>query len=305
MTRTRALLALLLVLAVAGCREAPAVPAQPSAPTSAAGPAASGVHHLVVDGRDRTYRLHVPSGLDDPAPLVLVLHGGFGSGEQAERSYGWGALADREGVVVAYPDGLQRAWSVGDGCCGAPGREGVDDVAFAEAVVRDVSASTRVDAHRVYATGISNGGMLAHRIGCDSTVFAAIGPDSATLLGSCPHAAPLSVISVHGLADENVRYDGAPGTGVARIDGPPVPDVDVHWRAVDRCAPPTSTTDGDVTTSVARCPDGRAVELVTVAGAGHQWPGSTAAPRPGADPPYPGLDATAVIWAFFAAHPKR
>ena len=63
-----------------------------------------------------------------------------------------------------------------------------------------------------------------------------------------------------------------------------------------------------VTTSTANCPAGRTVELITIAGAGHQWPGAKpsvlAQKLLGTDPPSAALDATAVIWRFFAAHPK-
>lgn len=257
------------------------------------------VRTVVVAGVERSYRLHTPAGLSGAAPLVVMLHGGFGSAEQAEDSYGWNAVADREHFRVAYPDGLNRAWNVGAGCCGRPGRDGVDDVGFVAAVVADVAGT---DPGRVYATGISNGGMLSHRLACDTDLFAAIGPVAGTLLGPCPDPRPVSVLAVHGLADRAVRFDGAPGTGVAEIDGPPVPAVLAAWRAADRCPAPTVTRSGPVTTSTADCPDGRTVSLVTVDGAGHQWPGSESV-RAAADAPSDALDATATLWAFFAAHP--
>lgn len=269
----------------------------------------STAHSLTWDGRERTYRLYRPRTLPTPAPLVVVLHGGFGSGQQAESSYGWDGLADRERVLVAYPDGLGRAWSAGGGCCGSSGREGVDDVGFVAHVVSAVQQSVPVDPARIYATGISNGGLLAYRLACDSTVFAAIGPVAATMLGDCAHPAPVSVIHVHGAADRNIRLDGRRGEGVAHIDGPPVPSVIAHWRAVDGCPGASVSASPPVTVSLAECPNGRAVELVTVDGAGHQWPG--AARRPvvekalGLDPPSTALDATATIYRFFAAHPKQ
>ena len=80
--------------------------------------------------RDRTYLLYRPASLSQqvPAPLVVVLHGGYGSGSQAERSYHWDALADRQGFVVAYPDGIGRSWNAGGICCGPALRDNVDDV---------------------------------------------------------------------------------------------------------------------------------------------------------------------------------
>jgi polyhydroxybutyrate depolymerase len=151
--------------------------------------------------------------------------------------------------------------------------------------------------------------MLAYRLACDTSLFAAIGPDSATLLGECPSPHPLSVIHIHGLADQNVPFAGGAGDGFAKIDGPPVPSTIAQWRAVDSCAAASASTAGAVTTSIARCPGGNEVELITIAGAGHQWPGS--APRPvsekllGTDAPSQALNATATIWAFFAAHPRQ
>jgi polyhydroxybutyrate depolymerase len=109
-------------------------------------------------------------------------------------------------------------------------------------------------------------------------------------------------------ADKNIPYQGGPGDGVEHIDGPPVPAVNARWRAVDRCQPPVISTVGTVTTSAASCPADRAVELITIAGVGHQWPGSTpnllAQRLLHTDPPSTALDATPVIWQFFAAHPR-
>ncbi|MBG0830230.1 polyhydroxybutyrate depolymerase [Planomonospora sp. ID67723] len=261
------------------------------------------VHTIAVDGRERGYRLYRPASLPAKAPLVVMLHGGFGSARQAERSYGWNAEADRRRFAVAYPDGYGRAWNVGGGCCGRPGRQGVDDVAFISRMVAEVGRELRTDPRRVYAAGISNGGMMAYRLACDTTIFAAVGPVAATRLGGCPAPEPLSVVHVHGLADEAVRFDGAPGAGFAGIDGPPVPEVLAAWRTAGRCGRPAVSGSGPVTTELARCPRGRAVELITVRGAGHQWPGGEVV-RERADPPSTALDATAVIWRFFAAHPR-
>jgi polyhydroxybutyrate depolymerase len=201
-----------------------------------------------------------------------------------------------------------HAWNVGGACCGRPGQTSIDDVGFVVAVVDSIGEAMPVDAQRTFATGISNGGMLAYHLACSTSIFAAIGPVAATELGACPDPEPLSVIHVHGTADTNIRYDGSQGAGVGKIDGPPVPDLIASWRAVDGCGPPTATTADPVTVETATCPSGRAVELVSVAGAGHQWPGAQPNPRGdllGLDPPSNALDATKVIWDFFEAHPRR
>ena len=297
-------LVLLLVL-LCGCR-----PLRGHATASSTGAVAVGksTRTLEVDGRTRTYEVFRPAGLAGPAPLVLFLHGGYGNGTEAERYYGWDAEATRERFVVVYPDGVDRAWDTGGGCCGKPAAQGIDDVAFLTSVVSAMSAAMPIDARRVYATGISNGGIMAYTFACRTRILAAIGPDSATQLGACPSPAPLSVIHVHGTADTRIRYAGGEGNGSAHIDGPAVPAVNAEWRRTDSCAAPVVTVAAPVTTSVATCPGGRAVELITIAGAGHQWPGSPARPVlqriAGTDPPSTALDATDVIWRFFAAHPQ-
>jgi polyhydroxybutyrate depolymerase len=189
-----------------------------------------------------------------------------------------------------------------------PGRTDADDIGFITAMVSAVERAVPVDADRVYATGISNGGIMAYDLACHTTIFAAIGPDSATELGGCPDPGPISVIAIHGTADKNIPYAGGEGDGTAHIDGPSVPAVNAGWRQTDKCAAPAVTTAGTVTTSVADCPAGRAVELITIAGAGHQWPGAVpnllAQRLLHTDPPSTALDATAVIWRFFAAHDR-
>jgi polyhydroxybutyrate depolymerase len=310
LARAGASCALVAALALlAGCRADPGQPGTASTgPTAASAiPVGSSTHSIAVGGATRTYIVYRPAVLPASTPLVVMMHGGYGSASQAERSYHWDAEADAGHFLVAYPDGLNRAWNTGGGCCGIPGRTGTDDVGFITAMVSAVSRALPVDASRVYATGISNGGIMAYTLACRTTVFAAIGPDSATQLGGCPHPSRVSVIAIHGTADHNIPYTGGPGDGTAHIDGPPVPAVNAGWRRIDQCAPPAASVAGPVTDSVAKCPAGRSVELVTIAGAGHQWPGATAKPALQKllqlDPPSTALDATAVIWRFFAAHP--
>jgi polyhydroxybutyrate depolymerase len=298
-------------LTLAGCGIAVRHAASGPGPDTATGPvipAGSSSHAMDVGGVRRTFIVYRPASLPAAASLVVMLHGGFGSARQAQKSYGWDAEADRGQFVVAYPDGLGRAWNTGGGCCGTPGRTNADDIGFITAMVSAIERQLPVDANRVYATGISNGGIMAYTLACHTTIFAAIGPDSATELGGCPAPAPLSVIHIHGTADKNIPYQGGEGDGVAHIDGPPVPSLVARWRGIDHCTAPATKTAGMITTSTAACPGERTVELITIAGAGHQWPGATPNPLAqrllGTDPPSTALNATQVIWQFFAAHPR-
>lgn len=300
-----ALLATTMLIAVA--RRIGDRVASPAA--SQAIPVGSSTHTIRVGGLQRDFLVYRPARLSRPASLVVMLHGGYGSAAYAERAYGWDQQADAGHFLVAYPDGYHHAWNTGGGCCGIPAAENVDDVAFITDVVRTIEREMPVARSRVYATGISNGGIIAYTLACKTSVFAAIGPDSATQLGACPAPHPLSVIHIHGTADTHIPYHGGIGPGPAHIDAPPIPALNATWRGIDHCAAPRITTTGVLTTSIASCPRGRAVELITIAGAGHQWP--AAKPNPLAqqilhsDPPSTALSATATIWRFFAAHPAR
>ncbi|ORW29120.1 polyhydroxybutyrate depolymerase [Mycobacterium paraense] len=275
--RLAALVGVLLVLA--GCSSWSDPPAGFVTGTS--------LHHIQVGGLERSYRLYKPVGVPPSAPLVVVMHGYSGSGRQVERDYQWDGLADSGKFLVAYPDGLGRAWNVdGETCCGRSGRDGVDDVGFIKAAVTDVAKNLGVDPARVYATGMSNGAIMAFTLACTTDLFAAIGPVAGTQLNACRTPHPTSVMHIHGTTDRLVPYGGGPGFSV--INGPSVPDVNAFWRNVDQCGTPAVTTSGPVTTSTAGCAQGHSVVLVTVAGGGHEWP------------PF----ASQALWQFFAAHSR-
>jgi polyhydroxybutyrate depolymerase len=277
------------------------------APGSQSIPVGQSTQTIETGGMARSFHLYRPQGLADAAPLVVMLHGGFGTGEQAERSYHWDAEADSGHFLVAYPDGLNRAWNAGT-CCGEPQRVNADDVGFIAAMVDAIEQQIPIDRARVYVTGMSNGAMMALRLGCQTDIFAAIAPVAGTLLTDCSQARPTSVLQIHGTADDRVPYSGGPGKAVAfngnpRVDGPSVESVNATWRAIDGCGPPASSTAGSVTTQTAGCPDGRTVELIAVAGAGHQWPGGAPSPllqQFGIPAPSTALDATDTVWQFFA-----
>jgi polyhydroxybutyrate depolymerase len=249
-------------------------------------PDGTSVHTMAFGGLNRSYRVHKPPGLAGPAPLVVMLHGAFGDGEQAESDYGWDPLADSAKFVVAYPDGVGATWN-GHGCCGKAERQNIDDVGFITTMVGQISADLPIDKSRVYATGISNGGIMSYTLACNTGVFAAIGPDAATQLDPCRSPHPTSVMHIHGTADPLVPYKG--GQGFSVINGPSVPEVNAFWRNVDQCGAPAATTNGPLTTSTAGCADNRSVVLITIDGGGHvEWPSFF----------------TQKLWEFFAAHPR-
>src|SRR5439155_12228136 len=129
---------------------------------------------------------------------------------------------------------------------------------------------------RVYVTGISNGAMMAYRLACQLPGrLAAIGPVAGTMTTECGPATPTSVLHIHGLADQNVPFDGGAGSkGVAKDARPSVPSVIAYWRRIDGCGQAQVSQQGPVHTEAADGARGTNVTLITVDGAGHQWPGS-------------------------------
>ena len=296
-------------------------PGTPKAPTTIAAPPPSSTPTVAnvpgpqVNVADRSFIVHHPNGSRPrvPGPLVVVLHGGLGGAEQAQSAYGWDAVADRNGFTVLYPEGLPiaigHAWNAGS-CCALPAALGVDDVGFISAIIDTLVNAKVADPKNVFATGMSNGAMLTYRLACDRPGrFAAIGPVAGTITSDCPTPAPISVLHIHGEADANVPFDGSATTkgttaGTVRMS---VPTALERFRTAAKCPVPTTSTAGPVTRQSSSCPGGIDVNLITIAGAGHQWPGSPVQPTAaaaaiGVDPPSQALDATAQLWDFFAAH---
>ncbi len=292
-----------------------------SADPQVAPEATTGSRTLTVDGQERTYRLHVPDGLPagEEVPLIIALHGGLGSGEQFARSSDLDTLADVEGIITVFPDGLSRraegggrTWN-GGYCCGFAQASDVDDVAFIEAVVGQVSDEYPVDPARVGAMGHSNGAIMAYRLACEaSSTFAAVVAVAGSLgVDDCDPDDAVAVLHIHGDSDQNHPLEGGVGPK-SIIPGEfsfrPATDAVETWAELDNCDPaPALTDDGALTvTRWSGCDDGTEVILTVIADAGHPWPGGEPNPlteeRTG--PPTQALDATTEAVAFLLAHPR-
>jgi len=275
-------------------------------------------------GQTRTYLLHVPKQYDGlkPLPLVVMLHGGFGSGRQAARSYGWSEKADRVGFFVVYPDGIGRVptWNAMHGC-GEAYRNKVDDVGFIRQLIARLRRDLKVDTKRIYATGMSNGAMLSHRLGAEmSDVLAAIAPVAGSVGGRSLRAGPLrmppapkhnvAAIIFHGTKDAMVPYEGGRGSKsfMPRWDAS-VTESAAFWVESNRCRPRPvrqELANGKVKKETyAAGPNGVPVVLVTVVGGEHAWPGGRQTRFLKAGHPDGAISATEEIWTFFAAHPRR
>lgn len=272
------------------------------------------------DGRERTYHVYVPASLpaDLAVPLLIAMHGGTGWGEQFERASRFDGIAEANQFIVAYPDGIEigpafplgRVWNGGD-CCGPAAKQEVDDVRFISMVIDSVSGSHRIDPKRVYAAGHSNGGIMSYRLACElADKVVAVGLQAGWLaVDSCNPSKPVSVLHIHGAADENAPIDGGRGSrSISGVDARPAADGVRTIAAANRCpSTPARTEAGDFTTELwSPCRDGTEVQLVKVRGASHGWMGSDGNPVSDriVGEPYQGLDASAEIWTFLAAHPR-
>ncbi|MBO9577290.1 MAG: hypothetical protein J7480_00795 [Microbacteriaceae bacterium] len=246
----------------AGAPADPGAPAAPGTTETRTIDAGSG-------GSAREYALHVPAAMDESPDLVVVLHWWGGSMEEASAAHGWADASDQRGFLVAFGSGVDHSWNAG-GCCGTAKDKQIDDLAYIDAVIDAVSAEYGVD--RVVVAGTSNGAMMALRYGCETDRDVGLAAVSGSLFVDCADGRPKDVVMVNGLADETVRFDGQPGS--SGIDGMPVPDAFATWRSIDGCGEParTDSPDGQVHTDAATCADGRRTELITIEGAGHQWP---------------------------------
>ena len=238
---------LLLLSACAGERASWTSGDEPEPPPSPAVEIRTGNQWLTAtraDGTDGRYLLHVPAGHGSgrPAALVLVFHGAPGTAQEMVRMTDFGAVADDEGFLVAYPDAFD-----------AP-----EDV---EALLDDVAARTEVDPRRVYATGFSRGASTTYLLAAElADRIAAFAPVSG-LPYDVPPTRPTSLIAVEGLAD-----DLASG----------FPDANRWWARYNRCRAPSSDTarwgDREVQRTVAACEDGTQHVVHAVPGMGHAWP---------------------------------
>lgn len=270
---------------------------------------------LVSSGETREYLVHVPESYDGttPTPLVISLHAGATWPAHQMNLSRWNALADEEGFIVVYPSGspefldVVRIWHSFE-----LGRGLERDVRFISELLETLQSSYNIDAARVYANGMSNGGGMAFVLSCTlSDRIAAVGvvaPAQSLPTGWCTDPRPVPLIAFHGIADPIVPYDGGPlGDPFNPVKPvfPAVEDFVGRWAQRNGCAarPIHSTFAPDVTRlEYPDCADGAPVVLHTLAQGGHSWPGGKPPPAWWVGPTSDAVDATREMWAFFRDH---
>lgn len=271
---------------------------------------------MMQGGVARSYLVRIPGSLSQherKVPLVMVLHGGGGNAANAERMTGFSEKARKEGFIVVYPEGTGRfngkllTWNAGH-CCGFAMNNQMDDVGFIAALLDRLIKDYPVDPKRVYVTGISNGGMMTHRLGMElSSRFAAIAPVAAAIFGDEKKPAyPVSAIMLNGLLDESAPPQGGPPGGrfPDAWDGTPTkPALEqaAFWANANGCAATPETRDRTAyLLTQYRCPANRAVAMYLIKDNGHAWPGGQKG-RPRGDTPSSTVNGTDLIWEFFSS----
>ena len=249
-------------------------------------------------GGGRPVTVHVPASYTagHPAPLLIVLHGYGGSGGSQNAYFHLGDAAARRDMIIAYPDGTKdhsgsRFWNATDACCNFDGSS-VDDSGYLLSVVSAIKAHVAVDPRRIYFMGHSNGGFMSYRMACDhaDVIAAIVSLAGATFThpGDCHPSAPVSILEIHGMADNTIDYNGGSITGPAAgtsVSYPGAQETVQTWAQYDGCHPVGSTSskrvdvDADSGTAAepaealvetwAGCRNAAAVELWTMPGSGH------------------------------------
>jgi polyhydroxybutyrate depolymerase len=275
------------------------------------------MRNLMMGEEKRSYLIHIPKNHDakKPVPVVLALHGAAMNGPLMAGFCGLSETADKAAFVVVYPNGNGvfplLFWNAGG--LRRPMAQGMpDDVDFIRKLIDDLGSVVKVDSKRVYACGMSNGGMMCYRLAAElSDRIAAIAPVAGTIaIEESNPKRPVSVIHFHGTKDKIVPFGKAGGktrffvkdveasvqTWVKLNGCDEKPKTDILTKESDEMKVTRQTYGGGK--------DGTEVVLIAIEGGGHTWPGmipmvsfigkSTLS-----------ISANDLIWEFFQKHPLK
>ena len=281
-------------------------------------PLAAGDHTrtLTVGGLKRTYLVHVPKGYDSktPTPVVLALHGAAMNGPMMVWFSGLTEKSDDAGFVVVYPSGTGvgpfLTWNAG-GFTGKMAEGKVDDVAFIGKLLDDLATVVNVDEKRVYACGMSNGGMMCYRLAAElSDRIAAIAPVAGTIaIDESKPKRPVPVLHFHGTKDTFVPFELTKGKSPAFMKLKGVEDSIQTWVKLNGCdekpKAETLSKEGDemkvTRTTYGGGKDGSEVVLIVIEDGGHTWPGMKP-PASFMGKSALNVSANDLIWEFFQKH---
>jgi polyhydroxybutyrate depolymerase len=272
--------------------------------------------YLTIDGNNRSFILYLPTGYNNAGkmPLIFAIHRGGGTAEEMIQTADFRAIAERDKVVLVYPAGIQNSWN--DGRPTPANQSGINDVNFFSQLCNYLVTNNSVDSTKIYATGISNGGFMASRLGCElSNKIAAIAVDAATIeqttvYAACNPGKPVPAIYIHGTTDPVVPFYGGYVSGSSGGGMVVSHDLAVaKWVSIDGCDTKAVVTNlADIAndgTTIAESQykngtNGSEVDGYIVTNGGHTWPqGYQYLPENIIGKTSYDMNACDVTWAFF------
>ena len=267
-------------------------------------------------GITRMYQLHVPAkyNAQTPAPLLVALHGGGGdmSYQANDKYYKQISKSEELGFIVAFPNGYSKfnsgkfaTWNAGK-CCGDARDKNIDDVGFIKELVRRVTAQLNVDKNKVFATGMSNGGMMSYRLACELSdtfkgIAAVAGTDNTI---DCTPKNPISILHIHAKDDDHVLFNGGAGKGSRGksqvTDFNSVPNTISKWVKSNGChETPKRILEkkGAYCDVYLSCKNSTQVQLCVTETGAHSWPGGEKVR--GSESTSKAISANDITWEFF------
>jgi polyhydroxybutyrate depolymerase len=197
------------------------------------------------DGLEREVMVQMPPQKNALIPALIVLHGGTrGANDIFERT-SWPAIAKRERLILAAPQGIDNQWNDGRETTLSGKRSSADDIGFLASLITKLVRDHGADPRAIFVTGVSNGGLMTMRLACErASSITAIAPVIATMpefmASACKTAAPVPALFMAGTADPLMTYDGRPSALAARR-GPTAPMLSMAatldlWRIRNGCS---------------------------------------------------------------------
>jgi len=271
------------------------------------------------NGLRRTYIVHIPDSYNKavPTPLILAFHGGMGHKEMmaTDKYYNLISESESKGFILVCPNGVGRqksgkfaTWNAGN-CCGYARDNNSDDVGFIREIIKVLQNKLNIDSKKIYATGMSNGGMFSYRLACDLTdTFTAIAAVAGTdNYDSCSPRAPISIMHIHAEDDTHVLFNGGAGEDAFKdiskvTDFTSVPETILRWVKRNKCSAEPKRVlekEGVYCDLYTGCDGNTQVKLCVTETGGHSWPGGYKPQRGNSAPPSKAISATKEIWKFF------
>jgi len=270
---------------------------------------------IKVDNIDRWFKVHVPQQYNSKkaTPLMFALHGGVGDMniQSTDKFYRQISKSDQENYIVVFPNGYSpfqsgkiATWNAGN-CCGPARDKKIDDVKFIKLIIEQLKQQLNIDSKKIFANGMSNGGMMSYRLACElSDVFkgiAAVAGTDNTI--DCKPKNPINILQIHAENDDHVLFNGGIGPKAINKSSETVynsvPNTIAKWVNINECPKKPERVlenPGVYCDLYSPCKNQTQIKLCVTKNGGHSWPGGEK-PR-GTIESSNAISATNEIWSF-------